>query len=104
VAAPAIGSPILTRLAEFDIPCIARLVWLPGFDTAEKDTPWQIALHGSIRRRRSSVRASIAARVAVGEGMGNLALIHTLTQNLITHSIPSPNLSTSNYPYSLDNG
>ena len=43
-------------------------------------------------------------RVAVGEGMGNLALIHTLTQNLITHSIPSSNLSTSNYPYSLDNG
>ena len=49
-------------------------------------------------------KTMVSILVAVGEGMGNLALLHTLTQNLITHSIPSPNLSTSNYPYSLDNG
>jgi len=41
--------------------------------------------------------------VAVGEGTENSPLIHIRTQDSIAHSMPSPNLSTSNYPYPLDN-
>ena len=63
-----------------------------------------ISLWSIMGRGVPDAKTMVSIRVAVGEGMGNLALLHTLTQNLITHSIPSSNLSTSSYPYSLDNG